>query len=180
MLWRQIAVSFVLSFAVVAACRAAPTCNISSEKRQLIESVMCGQSAVEPEYRQFGPGCVRRSVEKRLEDTAIQIHVLKLCGDQIFAAEMKDGTIATMKFMELLTPCLSEEISVSDIMDERISFVENKAANLTCSAEMREMIEARKPQLRMMVSQSKDPRIVENILTKLGIKLDSENNLSDQ
>jgi hypothetical protein len=172
----------VILFWVVAVTTgiAAPTCEIAPQKKQLIESLLCGQNAPEEEYRQSGAGCFRRSVEKRLEDSAIQIHIFSLCGELEFAKSIQQATVDAMKFMEMFAPCVTEKVDIKAVMDERTTFVQRKAAGLTCTSDMRAMLERRKPAFDALIAQSKDMTLFQKILDNLEMTIDAQGNLFDR
>ncbi|MER9302446.1 hypothetical protein NKJ06_12270 [Mesorhizobium sp. M0293] len=155
------------------------SCLISVDKKELIESVLCGQAAKEPEYQQFGPGCFKRSIEKRLEDSAAQIYMYKLCGDTKFSNEMLEGNVRALEFMELLAPCVSESVDIRAVMDDRYQFVERKAAGLTCTSDTRALLSQRRAFFEGLIAQSQDESLVIKILSRLRIRLDDQGNLVD-
>ena len=160
-------------------CQSAPNCEISFEKKQTIQSVLCGQNATETQYRQFGPGCIKRSLERRLEDSAVQIFSFQVCGEAEFAEELRKATVEAMTFMEVLAPCVNEAIDIAAIMDERTKFVEQKGARLTCKPEFQSMLESRKPFFQAQIVLSKDPSLRAKLLSRMEINVDEEGNLSD-
>lgn len=170
----------IAAIAFPANSMARPTCNIAPDKKALIASVLCGQAAPEPEYRQEGPGCLRRSLEKRLEDSAVQLHLYRICDDEAFASRMESALVNTIAFMEKLAPCVDEDIDVQTVMDERTAFVRDKASSLTCTAQHRALLQQRRPAFEAMMTQATDPAIEASIFRKLGIDIDPQGNVVDQ
>lgn len=158
----------------------AHSCTIAADKKQLIESVLCGQAAKEPEYQQFGPGCFERSLAKRLEDSAVQIHMYKLCGDAKFSDALRRATVSAMEFMELLSPCVSESVDIKAVMDDRYEFVERKAAGLTCTSDRRARLSQRRSFFEGQIAQSQDNSLIPTILKRLRIRLDEKGDLIDE
>jgi hypothetical protein len=159
---------------------AAPTCEITPEKKELIGSLLCGQAAIEREYQERGPGCFERSITKRLQDSAIQIHVFRLCGEPEFAAQLEAATVKAIRFMEALAPCLNESVDIESVMQGRTAFVKNKAAGMGCSADIRSTLEQRRAAFEAMVAQSKDPNLSAAIFDRLSISIDAEGNVRDR
>jgi hypothetical protein len=158
----------------------AHSCLIASDKKQLIASILCGEGAKESEYHQVGPGCFKRSVTKRLEDSAAQIYLYKLCGDAEFSDEMRRGTVRALHFMELLAPCVAESVDIKAVMDDRYQFIERKGANLTCTSDIRMLLSQRRPFFDGLIAQSQDESLFTKILGKLRIRLDDQGNLVDE
>ena len=171
--------ALLLLFALVGAANAQPVCDVTPEKRQLITSLLCGQHAPEDAYRQYGPGCFKRSVERRLEDSVLQVYLYELCGEGQFANEMRDATIKAMQFMEMFSSCVDEIVNIEEIYEDRDRYVRNRAKSLTCTPDRRSLVKSRRSFFEAQVAQSKDVNLVPTILNRLSIRVDGDGNLFD-
>ncbi|NKW72159.1 hypothetical protein HGD85_04170 [Rhodobacteraceae bacterium R_SAG10] len=154
-------------------------CEISPEKKVVIESILCGQAAQEVEYRQYGQGCFKRSVEKRLEDSAIQITAYEKCEDPKFSAELEVATIRVMRFMDELSVCVSERVNIAAIMKDRMDFARRKSFDLSCTPKLRAHLQRRKPAFKAMIQQSTGD-FQTAIFEKLGVFVDDDGNVWDR
>jgi hypothetical protein len=123
---------------------------------------------------------VRSSVAKRLEDSAVQISVLRLCGETDFANRMESVALKTNGFIQTLSVCTAERIDIREIYEDRLSYVSSRMATERCSPSMREMIESRRTFFENQMQIAEMPNIEEVIFDKLQIKIDTEGNLSDK
>lgn len=180
MLITRLASAVSIFLLTIVNCSSSPICELTPEKREIIVSLLCGHNAAEPEYRFSGAGCFRRSLEKRLEDSAIQIISFRTCGDVEFADLMQKATINALKFLETFAPCATESVDVEEILKERTAFVEQKAAGLVCSSAMKNKLEQRKPAFEAMISQGNDTGLPKRLLDQLGIEIDEQGNLLDR
>jgi hypothetical protein len=158
---------------------AQPVCDIAPEKKEMIQSLLCGQAAPEPEYRQFGPGCFRRSVEKRLQDSAVQILLYRVCGDEEFANSLEAATVRAMQFMEGFAVCASDKVDINEVMQERTAFVKQKAAALTCTEQLRARSVERRAFFQSQIDQSHDATLFPMILDQLSIRMEPDGSLVD-
>ena len=103
-------------------------CEIDEQKKRNINAILCGQSAPESDYRFSGPNCVVNSFRKRLEDTAIQIHAYRLCGEREFSDRLKEANLKAMKFMETLSVCISERVDLAKMMEDSLTAILRRPA----------------------------------------------------
>ena len=156
------------------------TCVISEAKRHVVNNVLCGQSAPEPEYHFSGPNCLTNSVTKRFEDTAIQIVVYRICGDQQFSDRLKEANFQTNKLFKLLSACTSERPDFNKILEDAITKAAQHAGSMTCPPEMRAMADSRRAYFEQTITLANDPKTVPATLEKLGITVDSSGNIRDK
>jgi hypothetical protein len=80
-----IATALSLAVTLPSTAGAVKTCKVDTEKRKLIATVLCGRAALEKEYHRSGEGCAKKSLKKRIEDSAIHIVMYRKCGDEKFS-----------------------------------------------------------------------------------------------
>lgn len=158
----------------------AQTCEISADKRAVVEALLCGQYAQEKEYQFAGPDCIGKSIKQRLEDTAAQLIVLRVCGHNGFADELKEATLVASQFMSILSTCTDQTVDFDDIFENAIVFVNKKSGVPTCTSSLRSKITQRLPVFRSMISMSKDPNLNSDIYNALGIIVDANGNISEK
>lgn len=140
---------------------------------------MCGQAARELPYRQSGPGCLERSATKRLEDTAIHIYMYQKCGSPKFSAELEIAAVKIMKFMEKLSVCVSENVNLDKIMQERMLFVMGRAATLKCTSALRAKLRKRRGAFETLIKESRNLN-EERLFEKMGVRIDGGGNVRDR
>lgn len=172
--------SVIIPFFVNNANAQEKTCNIDPQKKAIIAAILCGQAAREDAYRFSGDGCAKKSIEKRLEDSAIQIHMYNICGDQEFARQIREATVNSMKFTEALLPCTGETFSLDKSMNERIHYVEQRAKNVTCDSTMKSTLRSRRSAFETMIKMANNPETEKNIFEKLRIALDKDGSVIDK
>lgn len=158
----------------------AQTCEVSADKRAVIEALLCGQYAQEEEYQFSGPDCITKSVNQRLEDSVAQLVVLRACGYADFAKELKETTFIASKFMSTLSICTDQTIDFDAIFENAIASVKRKSGGLTCTPSLRNLITQRLPAFRSMINMSKDPNINSDIYKTLNIRVDANGNISEE
>jgi len=146
-------------------------CNLTDEKKRLITATLCGQAAPENEYHFFGEGCARKSIKKRLEDSAIQIVMYEKCGDKAFADRLADANLRAMAFMQELLPCTGENFEIDDIMQTQLVSVRKRASSVACTNELERQLEQRRPFFEQMIRLSHDASTKENIYRKLQVRI---------
>lgn len=157
-----------------------PTCNISLDKKVLITKILCGQNSRDKAYRMFGTDCVKRSVTLRLEDSAVQVYLYRICGAGSFSDQLQEATIATMVFMETLSICTSERINLKSIMEDRIRYVKSRSSSLKCSHSTRSKLRSRRQLFQSMIDQAADPKTEQLIFNRLGIRWDGKGNIVER
>lgn len=155
------------------------TCDIDAQKKDTIKSILCGQAAPEAAYRFSGDGCAKKSIQKRLEDSAIQIHMYSICGDKDFANQIRMGTLLSMKFIEKLLPCTGEILSLENIMSERIQYVKKRADGITCDAMMKAKLKQRRAFFEKTIEMANNTEVTETIFQKLGVKISDNGSVID-
>jgi hypothetical protein len=155
------------------------TCNIEPKKRQVIESFLCGQASPDKLYQKSGSGCFERSVTQRLEDSAIQIFMFEKCVDSKFSLELQDATIRAIGFMEDLSACINEDVDLSKVMQDRMSYIREKGSNLVCSIHIKSQLYQRRPALEAMIQQNNEINSAA-IFKNLGIVIDINGNILDR
>jgi len=156
-----------------------PTCTLSPDKKRLITELLCGQHSLEQAYRKFGQGCVANSIAARLEDSAVQIHFYKLCGFGAFSEQLREANESAVEFIKILAVCSGETIKVEKIMDDKLSYVAQRAAGSQCSQSMLSKLKQRREFFQAQIDQSKDPSLLPQIFNKLNIVVDSSGNISE-
>jgi len=156
-----------------------PTCDIAPQTKQLLEKVLCGQAAQEKAYQQFGPGCFERSATKRIDDTAIQVVTYEKCLDSDFSAELMRASLNFMHFMEALSVCVSETVSLEDIMQERMEFARRKSGTLNCTSSLRSKLQKKRPAFEAMIIQINEIDQAA-LLAGFGVVIDENGNVSDR
>ena len=151
--------------------------SVSPGKKDQITALLCGRLSGDAAYRMSGPGCVGKSVTKRSEDTAIQIHSYRLCGYQKFAEELRVASVRAMGFMESLSVCTSERIDVRSILDDRMKYVAGRTSGMKCDDSLRRQLTSRRPALEAMISSRADP--TSEALQGLGLQIDAAGNVSE-
>ncbi len=174
--------SLLILFALIrtVSASAEPVCAVTPEKKALIISFLCGQEARDTEYRKSGSGCFKRSIEKRLEDSAIQVFAFRLCGDETSASELESSIIINMRLMEKLAPCTGEKVNISSIWQQRVSYVKGRAGAMSCTQHLRSSINRRKPALKAYIEEGSDQNIERTVFERLGIALDGYGNVSER
>jgi hypothetical protein len=155
------------------------TCDIEPRKRQVIESVLCGQASPDKAYQQSGSGCFERSVTQRLEDSAAQIFMFEKCVDSDFALKLQEATIRAMGFMEDLAVCIKEDVDLDEVMQDRMAFIREKGSTLDCSIRIKSHLYQRRPAFEAMIQQSSEIDRA-TIFKNLGITIDTNGNVSDR
>ena len=154
------------------------TCDIEPRKRQVIESVLCGQASPDKAYQHSGLGCFERSVSQRLEDSAAQIFMFEKCVDSKFALELQEATVKAMVFMENLSVCVEEDVDLDKVLQDKMAFIRKKGSTLDCSIRIKSQLYQRRPAFEAMIEQSNEVnRTI--IFQKLGVKIDANGNISD-
>lgn len=152
------------------------SCDIAPETKQAIEKILCGQTAQEKVYQKFGPDCFKRSVTKRLEDTAIQIFSYQKCSDADFSVELMQANLKALSFMENLSVCISETVDLEQIMEDRLEFVKRKAGTMNCSSSLRHKLRQRRPAFEAMIKQANEFDLSE-LLASFGVTIDDNGNV---
>ena len=151
-------------------------CDISQEKKDIILSLLCGKFSKEKEYQTNGTGCAIISLNKRLEDSAIQIYVYKVCGEENFSEELKNATLLSIKFIEDLLPCIDEKINLVETLNEKLKQVSSRIGN-DCPNYIKSKLASRKPYFEQMIKMSKQPNSILENFDKIGIKYDKNHNI---
>jgi hypothetical protein len=159
---------------------AAPKCDIAADKQQMIEFVLCGGAAKEQEYKFSGSDCVSQSLSQRMQDTAIQIYMAKICGDTELAEKLTKGIIKANTFIGTLSQCTGQTVDVERVYRDAESYVANRAAGQTCSPSIRSTLAQNRSRLLQTTEMGDNPQILDQIYSKLGIKVDIDGNVSDR
>ena len=154
-----------------------PSCDISPEKQKFITALLCGQFASEKVYQQSGPGCVGRSVEVRMTDSAAQIYMYELCGFVDFSNELKAATLRAMGFMQKLSICSSERVDLGTLLESKLADVARTSTTAACTPSIRLRLANRKSTFQTMIDQSKDDTFLERLMGKLDIMFDNQGNI---
>jgi hypothetical protein len=154
-------------------------CNIAEEKKRLIATVLCGDAAPEREYKFSGSGCVFKSTQQRMADSALQIYAYQKCGEPLFAIRLGEATIKATQFVQTLAVCGGERIDINQILEQALKDVQVRYASLQCAA-VKDQLEKRKPVFEQLIQQANDPSTVETIYQKLGITVDRNGDVKDK
>jgi len=157
----------------------AQSCNVSLEKKAVIESLLCGQRATENVYHFYGKGCFEKSVVRRLEDTVIQILVLDACGYDEKAKELEDANVRAMSFMTDISNCIDQNVDMELAIRKARLNVSQKAGNPTCTTDLRRKIRKRLPAFQQMIDQASDPNTKKRIFEALRLSVDATGNITD-
>jgi len=178
---KQISLLLILQLLAFPVNVAAQSCKISTDKKAVIEALLCGQYAQENKYQFSGPDCIIKSIKQRAEDTAAQLMALRACGHSDVAIELKEATIVASHFMETLSICTNQSIDFESIFEEaEISAKRKAGVSLTCTASLRRIVTQRLPVFRNMITMSKDPNLSSGIYKALGIRVDAGGNISEE
>jgi hypothetical protein len=182
MLWRPLKFSlcFVALCASSTLCPANPSCEIDEDKKRTISAVLCGQAAPEVEYRFSGPGCLVKSISKRLDDSAIQIHAFRICGEPDFSERLKEANLRAVKFMETLSTCTPEKPDIRKIMENAIINIARRVTGESCTYDLRARLSQRRPYFEKMIDLSKDTNAPAAIFEKLGVEVDGAGNIREK
>lgn len=159
---------------------AAQKCDIAADKKKAIEFVLSGGAAKEQEYKFSGPDCVRQSLSQRMQDTAIQIYMAKMCGDTELAEKLTTGIIKANSFISALSQCAGQSVDVERVYRDAESYVANRAAGQTCSSSIRSTLAQNRSRLLQITEMGDSPQALDQIYSKLGIKVDADGNVSDR
>jgi hypothetical protein len=157
----------------------AQQCNIAEEKKRIIRTALCGDVAPEKEYKFAGSGCVLKSAQQRMADTALQIHAYQKCGEPLFAIRLGEATIKAMQFVQTLAVCSGERINIDQVFEQALKDAPVRYASLQCTA-LKDQLERRKPIFEQLIQQANDPSTVESIYVKLGVTVDASGNVSEK
>lgn len=120
-------------------------CLISAEKKELINDLLCGRGGTE--YPVYGDGCVKKSAEMRLLDSAKQYWVLKICGFHEEANILDKAFRNISREMTPLLACSSEKLDYAALYERVFKEVEVVSSNKSCTATIRQAISSRKDQI---------------------------------
>jgi hypothetical protein len=101
------------------------------------------------------------------------------CGDSEFSTELRQGTVRVMKSMEALSVCVSENVDLEKIMQERMEFVRRKLSTLNCTADALAKLQQRRPAFEAMIQQSYEINLAA-IFEKIGVVIDENGNVLDR
>ena len=178
---KQLILLFIAQLFLFPLYTVAQTCEISADKKAVIEALLCGQYAQEQEYHFSGPDCINKSAKQRAEDTAAQLMVLRACGHADVAAELKKATIIAFRFMKTLSVCTNQIIDFESVFETAEFTVKRKAgAGLLCTSSLRGIITQRLPVFRNMITMSKDPNLNSDIYKALKIRVDQDGNITEE
>ncbi|MFK5998369.1 MAG: hypothetical protein QM492_09705 [Rhodobacterales bacterium] len=155
------------------------SCNVSLEKKAVIESILCGQRAPENVYHFYGEGCFEKSVVRRLEDTVAQILVLDACGYDEKAKELEDANVRAMSFMSDISNCIDQNVDMELAMKKARLNVSQKAGLPACTTSLRRKIKQRLPAFQQMIDQAFDPNTKIRIFEALQLNVDTTGNITD-
>jgi len=172
-----IGVVFALS---VTAAHAEPTCTISPQKRQAIEQILCGQGAVEPEYKFYGPGCVERSSKIRMQDSAGQVARYRLCGDEAFAQRLLGANLKAAQFLQSLVPCTSEKVDMIKLFNNALDAFGDISTGRQCDNTLRSKLDRRRPFFEQQIRQTEQGNAITDAYDSLRIAVDANGNISDR
>ena len=172
----------VASFGLLGSTQSEPVCNIAPEKKVLIGKFLCGEfsSGADEAYKFSGPNCVANSISKRLEDSAVQVQLYRLCGDTEFANRLAASGPKTFQFLQTLSVCTDERISVKDIFDDRMAYVSTRLAGELCTDHIGQELNDKRQILEGQLQLSEQPNINETIYHRLGIAVDGAGNVFEK
>lgn len=159
---------------------ASPLCNISREKSAPIKQVACGQSSGEPAYQFEGRDCAKRSLSKRIEDSALQIYLVRLCGYWDLADDLRRAHIMLAKTMEPLALCSGSYVDLVSVFEDKEKYVENRARGLSCTEARRSQVEQRLDFYRQMAAAYSDPEYAQKLYSSLGIVVEDDGSVEEK
>jgi hypothetical protein len=157
----------------------AQQCNIAEEKKRIIRTALCGDTAPEKEYKFTGSGCVLKSAQQRMADSALQVYLYQKCGDPLFAIRLGAALIKGTQFVQTLAACSRERIEINKIFEQELKNAQVRYSSMECTA-VKDRLEKRKPVFEELIQLADDPSTVANIYQKLGITVDANGNISEK
>jgi hypothetical protein len=161
---------------------AQPSCKISLEKKELISKLLCGEfeEGSDQAYRFSGPNCVKASASKRLEDSALQIQLYKLCGDTEFSDQLMDANLKAMDFIQVLAVCTDEQVELKDILSDRMAYVRTRIGADSCPPSIKQKLDDRRQFFQKQIEFSKQSNLNEKMLDMFKVQVDSAGNISEK
>jgi hypothetical protein len=156
------------------------SCEIASQKRSFINAMLCGQAAVEREYRFSGKDCAKKSATARMEDSAIQIMLYRECGFENFSDFLYAANIRAMRFIEELQPCTGEKFSLNQVMAEAQKIAGRKLRGFRCTSSFRSKLIERKPSFQQMIDMALSDEITQQIYNKIGVMIEQDGSVVEQ
>jgi hypothetical protein len=164
----------------VTAVNAEPACTVSPQKKQVIEQMLCGHGAVDPEYRFHGPGCVERSSKIRMQDSAAQVVNYRLCGDDDFARRLLAANRYVANFVQSLVPCTDERVDIERLFQNAVDTASETTAGSQCGSALRARLDQRRPFFEQQILQTEKGGINEAVYDSLRIAVDADGNIADR
>ena len=81
--------------------------------------------------------------------------------------------------MQELTVCVSEDVDLEKIMQERMEFVRGKASTLSCNSSLKLTLSQRRPAFEAMIQQSKEIDQAA-LFEQMGVVIDENGNVLDR
>ena len=178
----QLTMFLFSSFVILGNAHAEPVCSIAPEKKEFIVRVLCGEFSrgADAAYRFDGPNCIEQSARKRFEDSAIQVQMYRLCGDEEFANRLTSGNLKVTQFIQVLSVCTNERINLNEMFNERMDYVSTRLGDTSCDASSRQMMASRREFFENQMELAERSNINESIYEKLGITVDDAGNIFDK
>ena len=124
-------------------------CTLSNKKKGLYREVLCRGNS---EYSATnGPDCQEEMLQKRVNDSAIQIISGRRCGFSNYSSQLKEQLLGTLAAMQKLYDCIGVNADTNIVLEKAFGRAERIAPSEgSCPVKLRSRLRVRLPELVRM------------------------------